>query len=60
MNILSVMNNAVDWLSVKLTGVCIPFLFIGNTVTYFLGIVVMSSTLVYNVIRIYKECKTPK
>ena len=51
---------AVDWLSVKLTGACIPFLFIGGKTTAGLGIAVMVTTLLYNLIRIYKELKVKK
>jgi hypothetical protein len=50
--------HSIDWLSIKLTGVAIPFLFItGSDVLRLLGYAVMLSTLIYNGIRIYKELK---
>ena len=51
---------AIDWLSVKLTTLAIPFLFLGSGVVQTLGVVVMLSTFAYNVIRIYKEVKKKK
>lgn len=49
---------AIDWTSAKLTGASTLFLFINSSsLTVYLGIVVMLSTLVYNGIRIYKEIK---
>lgn len=50
--------NAIDWLSVKLAGISLPFLLISwNALLAWLGAAVMISTLIYNGIRIYKELK---
>lgn len=46
---------AVDKISVTLTTLSIPFLFMKTDVTFWLGISVMGSTLAYNGIRIAKE-----
>jgi hypothetical protein len=62
--------NAIDWTSMKLTGVSVPFLMINygkvtfgflsidlSKITAVLGFAVLVSTLLYNAIRIYKELK---
>lgn len=53
--------NAVDWVSLKLNGLVIPFLFINpNPFMLWLGAMATLSTIVYNGIRIYKELKAKK
>jgi hypothetical protein len=47
---------AIDWTSVKLAGVSLLFIG-GSKLTMCLGVAAMSSTIIYNSIRIYKELK---
>ena len=57
----SIIKEAADWTSVKLCGASVTFLFIDlSKLTLRLGIVVMATTIIYNVIKIYKELKTKK
>jgi hypothetical protein len=51
--------SAIDGMSIKLTGACLPLLFINkdHPVIVALGVAVFVSTLAYNLIRIYKELK---
>lgn len=57
----NIVKDATDWVSVKLTGACVPFLFIDTTkLTAYLGVAVMASTLLYNGVRIVKEFMNKK
>jgi hypothetical protein len=57
---MQIILGAVDWLSVKLTGACLPLLFINKDHPAFvaLGVAVLISTFTYNIIRIIKEIKS--
>lgn len=51
-------STAIDWLSIKLTGVTVVLVAItGGSLLTILGVVSVVSTIVYNAIRIYKEIK---
>lgn len=53
--------NAIDWMSVKLTGASLPCLLLINpNIGAWLAIIMFSSTIIYNGIRIYKELKNRK
>jgi hypothetical protein len=54
---MQIILGAVDWLSVKLTGLCITVLFIGSGILTALSAVAICTTIIYNSIRIYKEIK---
>jgi hypothetical protein len=53
MNILAIINSAIDWFSVKITGLCIPFMFIApEGLVRNLGAIAFISTIAYNGVRI--------
>lgn len=53
--------NAIDWLSIKLTGAGVIMAAINwNNLTMTLTILALSTTFIYNLIRIYKEVKNKK
>lgn len=57
----TVMNNAIDWLSIKLNVGAIALAAIsGQTWLYFLTGLATVSTIAYNGVRIYKELKNKK
>jgi hypothetical protein len=56
-----VIFNAIDWVSVKLTGISLPFLFFTpGELTKWLGVIALCSTIVYNTVRIVKELLNKK
>lgn len=51
----------IDWLSIKLTGLSVFIAAIsGSAVLQWLSGVAVASTIIYNLIRIYKELKKEK
>lgn len=54
-------KNAIDWLSIKLTGISLVLAAItwGGFIAFLSGIA-LCTTIVYNGIRIYKELKAKK
>lgn len=55
---VQLLTGAIDWLSVKMAGVAFTICFItGNNVVVAIGVMAASSTIVYNLIRIWKELK---
>lgn len=54
-------QNTIDWLSIKLTGIGIMLAAITwNKFVGILSVIALGSTIVYNLIRIYKELKRTK
>lgn len=54
-------ETAIDWLSIKLNGVCIVFVVIsGSQLLTVLAGAATATTIIYNIIRIYKEFKRSK
>lgn len=54
-------STAIDWLSVKLTGITVAFAVItGSTILSIMAGIATATTIVYNVIRIIKEFKKQK
>lgn len=52
------MATAIDWVSMKLTGISVVFALItGGSLMTVLALIATGSTIVYNIIRIYKEVK---
>ena len=52
-----IVDNAVDWTSVKISSFTILGIFSGLTWLQWLSVVGIASTIIYNDIRIYKELK---
>lgn len=52
---------SIDWMSIKLTGASLPFLLLINpNIGATLAIIMFSTTIIYNGIRIFKELKNKK
>ncbi len=54
---MEIINQAIDWTSVKLNVMVLPFLFINDIWVKGFAIAATISTIIYNGIRIYKEIK---
>lgn len=56
----TILNSAIDWVSIKLNAVCLIGLFTGSQLIYNLTAIATITTIIYNSIKIYKELKTQK
>lgn len=51
-------STAIDWFSIKLMGISIALAVINwNKITGILSVIALTSTIIYNVVKIYKEFK---
>lgn len=53
-------QEAIDWTSIKLNAVCLLGFISGSTLIVFLTGVATASTIIYNAIKIYQEIKKKK
>lgn len=52
------LSTAIDWFSIKLMGISIALAVINwNKITGILSVIALTSTIIYNVVKIYKEFK---
>jgi len=55
-----IINNSIDWFSVKLNAVCLIGLFNGDSISFTLTVLATLTTIIYNVLKIRKELKSKK
>jgi uncharacterized membrane protein YuzA (DUF378 family) len=55
-----IINNSIDWVSIKLNAVCLLGLFNGDLISFALTVLATLTTIAYNVLKIKKELKSKK
>lgn len=55
-----IINNSIDWFSIKLNAVCLLGLFNGDLISFALTVLATITTITYNVLKIKKELKSKK
>lgn len=60
MTMKHILNNSVDWLSIKLNAICLIGLVATSNLLSTLTIIATITTITYNAIKIYKEVKSEK
>lgn len=56
----SILNNSVDWVSIKLNAICLIGLIATSNFISIFTLAATITTIVYNAVRIYKELKQNK
>jgi len=56
----TIINNSVDWVSIKLNAICLIGLIATSNLLSIFTLIATVTTILYNAIRIYKEIKENK
>jgi len=60
MTMKTILNNSVDWVSIKLNAICLIGLIATSNLLSIFTLIATVTTILYNAIRIYKEIKENK
>lgn len=60
MTMKTILNNSVDWVSIKLNAICFIGLIATSNLLSIFTLIATVTTILYNAIRIYKEIKETK